>query len=90
MSFSEAPVSTSSETLVSSSLEAPVPSSTAPSVRSSSTSPAPAPSAAPALAPSAALLPAVPLSSPGGRGVFTVMVPPARPSLGFAKKKVVG
>ena len=74
MSSSEAPVSTSSETPVSSSLEAPVPSSTA--------SPAPAPSAAP--------LPAIPLSSPGGGDVFTVVVPPARPSLGFAKKKVVG
>ena len=74
MSSSEAPVSTSSETPVSSSLEAPVPSSTA--------SPAPAPSAAP--------LPAIPLSSPGGGDVFTVVVPPARPSLGFAKKRVVG
>ena len=67
-------MSTSSETPVSSSLEAPVPSSTA--------SPAPAPSAAP--------LPAIPLSSPGGGDVFTVVVPPARPSLGFAKKRVVG
>jgi len=74
VSSSEAPVSTSSETPVSSSLEAPVPSSTA--------SPAPAPSAAP--------LPAIPLSSPGGGDVFTVVVPPARPSLGFAKKRVVG
>ena len=82
MSSSEAPVSTSSETPVSSSLEASVPSSTAPSVRSSSASPAPAPSAAP--------LPAIPLSSPGGGDVFTVVVPPARPSLGFAKKRVVG
>ena len=82
MSSSEAPVSTSSETPVSSSLEAPVPSCTAPSVRSSSASPAPAPSAAP--------LPAIPLSSPGGGDVFTVVVPPARPSLGFAKKRVVG
>ena len=74
MSSSEAPVSTSSETPVSSSLEAPVPSSTA--------SPAPAPSAAP--------LPAIPLSSSGGGDVFTVVVPPARPSLGFAKKRVIG
>ena len=74
MSSSEALVSTSSETPVSSSLEAPVPSSTA--------SPAPAPPAAP--------LPAIPLSSPGGGDVFTVVVPPARPSLGFAKKRVVG
>ena len=74
MSFSEAPVSTSSETPVSSSLEAPAPSSTA--------SLAPAPPAAP--------LPAIPLSSPGGGDVFTVVVPPARPSLGFAKKRVVG
>ena len=82
MSSSEAPVSTSSETPVSSSLEAPVPSCTASSVRSSSASPAPAPSAAPLLA--------IPLSSPGGGDVFTVVVPPARPSLGFAKKRVVG
>ena len=74
MSSSKAPVSTSSETLVSSSLEALAPSSTA--------SPAPAPPAAP--------LPAIPLSSPGGGDVFTVVVPPARPSLGFAKKRVVG
>ena len=74
MSSSEAPVSTSSETPVSSSLEAPAPSSTA--------SLAPAPPAAP--------LPAIPLSSPGGGDVFTVVVPPARPSLGFAKKRVVG
>ena len=74
MSSSEAPMSTSSETPVSSSLEAPVPSSTA----------------SPALAPPAAPLPAIPLSSPGGGDVFTVVVPPARPSLGFAKKRVVG
>ena len=74
MSSSEAPVSTSSKTPVSSSLEDPVPSSTA--------SLAPAPPAAP--------LPAIPLSSPGGGDVFTVVVPPARPSLGFAKKRVVG
>ena len=74
MSSSEAPVLTSSETPVSSSLEASVPSSTA--------SLAPAPPAAP--------LPAIPLSSPGGGDVFTVVVPPARPSLGFAKKRVVG
>ena len=82
MSSSEAPMSTSSKTPVSSSLEAPVPSSTAPSVRSSSASPAPTPFAA--------LLSAIPLSSPGGGDVFTVVVPPARPSLGFAKKRVVG
>ena len=74
MSSSEAPVSTSSETPMSSSLEAPVSSSTA--------SPAPAPPTVP--------LPAIPLSSPGGGDVFTVVVPPARPSLGFAKKRVVG
>ena len=74
MSSSEAPVSTSSETPVSSSLEAPAPSSTA----------------SPALAPPVAPLPAIPLSSPGGGDVFTVVVPPTRPSLGFAKKRVVG
>ena len=82
MSSSGAPVPTSSEAPVSSSLVAPVPSSTAPPVRSSSASPAPAPSAAP--------LPAIPLSSPGGGDVFTVVVPPVRPSLGFAKKRVIG
>ena len=82
MSSSEVPVPTSSEAPVSSSLVAPVPSSTAPPVWSSSM--------APALAPSAAPLSAIPLPSPGGGDVFTVVVPPARPSLGFAKKKVVG
>ena len=82
MSSSEAPVPTSSEAPVSSSLVAPVPSSTAPPVWSSSM--------APASAPFTALLSAIPLSSPGGGDVFTVVVPPARPSLGFAKKRVVG
>ena len=81
MSSSEAPVPTSSEAPASSSLVASEPSSTAPPVRSSSTAPAPASSAAP--------LSAVPLPSPGGGDVFAVVVPPARPSLGFAKKKVV-
>ena len=82
MSPSEAPAPTSSEALVLSSLVASVPSSTAPLVRSSSTAPAPASSAAP--------LSAIPLPSPGGGDVFAVVVPPARPSFGFAKKKVVG
>ena len=82
MSSSNVPEATSSEAPVSSSLVAPVLSSTAPPVRSSSASLAPAPSTAP--------LPAIPLSSPGGGDIFTVVVPPARPSLGFAKKKVVG
>ncbi|XP_066342052.1 uncharacterized protein [Miscanthus floridulus] len=82
VSSSEAPAPTSSEAPVSSSLVASVPSSTAPPVRSSSTAPVPASSAAP--------LSAIPLPSPGGGDVFAVVVPPARPSLGFAKKKVVG
>ena len=82
MSSSEAPVPTSSEAPVSSSLVASVPSFTAPLVRSSSMAPAPASSVAP--------LSAVLLPSPGGGDVFAVVVPPARPSLGFAKKKVVG
>ena len=82
MSSSEAPAPTSSEAPVSSSLVASVPSSTAPPVQSSST--------APALASSVAPLSAIPLPSPGGRDVFAVVVPPARPSFGFAKKKVVG
>ncbi|XP_066338844.1 early nodulin-like protein 1 [Miscanthus floridulus] len=82
VSSSEAPAPTSSEAPVSSSLVASVLSSTAPPVRSSSTAPAPASSAAP--------LSAIPLPSPGGGDVFAVVVPPARPSFGFAKKKVVG
>ena len=82
MSSSEAPVSTSFEALVSSSLVASILSSTAPPVRSSSMAPAPASSAAP--------LSAIPLPSPGGGDVFAVVVPPARPSFGFAKKKVLG
>ena len=82
MSSFGVPAPTSSEALVSSSLVASVPSSTAPLVRSSFTVPAPASSVAP--------LSAIPLPSPGGGDVFGVVVPPARPSLGFAKKKVVG
>jgi hypothetical protein len=82
VSSSEAPVPTSSEAPVSSSLVAPVPSSTAPLVQSSFTAPAPASSAAP--------LSVTPLPSPGGGDVFAVVVPPARPSFGFAKKKVAG
>ena len=82
MSSSKVPVPTSSEALVSSSLVAPILSSTAPPVRSSSMAPAPAPSAAP--------LSAILLPSPGGGDIFTVVVPPMRPSLGFAKKKMVG
>ena len=80
MSSSEAPAPTSFEALVSSSLVASVPSSTAPPVLSSFS--APASPAAP--------LSAIPLPSLGGGDVFAVVVPPARPSFGFAKKKVVG
>ena len=82
MSSSEAPAPTSSEAPVSSYLVALVPSSTAPPVRSSSTALAPASSVA--------ALSAIPLPSLGGGDVFAVVVPPARPSFGFAKKKVVG
>ncbi|XP_066319191.1 cell wall protein TIR4-like [Miscanthus floridulus] len=82
VSSSEALAPTSSEAPGSSSLVASAPSCTAPSVRISSTAPAPTSSAAP--------LSAVPLPSLGGGDVFAVVVPPARPSLGFAKKKVVG
>ena len=82
MSSSEAPALTSSEAPMSSSLVASVPSSTAPLVQSSST--------APALASSVAPVSAIPLPSSGGGDVFAVVVPPARPSFGFAKKKVVG
>ena len=80
MSSSEAPVLTSSEALVSSSLVASVPSSTAPPVQSSSMALAPASFIAP--------VSAIPLPSSGGGDVFAVVVPPARPSFGFAKKKV--
>ena len=82
MSSSEAPAPTSSKAPVSSSLVASVLSSTAPPVRSFSTAPAPASYVAP--------LSAIPRLSPGGGDVFAVVVPPVRPSLGFAKKKVVG
>ena len=82
MSSSEAPVPTSSDAPVSSSLVVSVPTSTAPPVWSSSMALVPASSAAP--------LSAIPLPSPGGGDVFAVVVPPARPSFGFVKKKVVG
>jgi len=82
VSSSEALAPTSSKAPGSSSLVSSAPSCTAPLVRSSS--------AAPALASSVAPLSAVPLPSLGGGDVFAVVVPPARPSLGFAKKKVVG
>ncbi|XP_066316796.1 uncharacterized protein [Miscanthus floridulus] len=79
VSSSDALAPTSSEAPGSSSLASSAPSCTAPPVRSSSTAPAPASSMAP--------LSAVPLPSLGDGDVFAVVVPPARPSLGFARKK---
>ncbi|XP_066329795.1 uncharacterized protein [Miscanthus floridulus] len=80
VSSSDALAPTSSEAPGSSSLASSAPSCAAPPVRSSSTAPAPASSVAP--------LSAVPLPSMGDGDVFAVVVPPARPSLGFARKKV--
>ena len=58
----------------------------------SSSSRAPAPSSSGVLVPgsSGAPVPAVPLLSQGGGHVFAAVVPPARSSLCFTKKKIVG
>ena len=47
-------------------------------------------SVAPVLASSGAPVSAIPLLPPSGRDVFATVVPPARSSFGFAKKKVAG
>ena len=53
---------------------------------------APVPSSSVGLVPgsSRALVPAIPLLSPSGRDVFAAVVPPARSSFCFAKKKIAG
>ena len=79
MSSSEVSAPASSEAPVLSSL---VPSSSALLMPSSST--------ASALASSEALVSATPLLSLSGGNVFAAVVPPARPSLCFTKKKIVG
>ena len=79
MSSSEVSAPASSKALVLSSL---VPSSSALLMPSSS--------AVPALASSRALVSATPLLLPSGGNVFAAVVPPARPSLCFTKKKIVG
>ena len=82
MGPSEAPVPASSEAPVLGSLVALVPSSSIAPVLSSS--------AAPALASSGAPVSAIPLLSPSGGDDFAAVVPPARSSLCFTKKKIVG
>ena len=80
----------SSEASVLASSEAPVLSSLVALVPSSSTAPVPSSSTAPAPASSGALVSAIPLLSPSGGDVFAAVVPPARSSFGFARKKVAG
>ncbi|XP_066310105.1 uncharacterized protein [Miscanthus floridulus] len=62
--------------------------------RSSDTSSFGAPTSSSSLAPvsssSGAPVPATPLLSQGGGDVFAAMVPPARSSFGFMKKKIAG
>ena len=79
MSYSEVSAPASSEVPVLSSL-----------VPSSSTLLMPSSSVASAPASSEALVSATPLLSPSGGNVFAAVVPPARPSLCFTKKKIVG
>ena len=82
MDSSEAPAPASSEAPVLSSLVALVPSSSAAPVLSSSMALAPTSSGAP--------VSAIPLQSPSGGDIFATVVPPARSSFGFARKKVAG
>ena len=77
----------SSEVSAPASSEAPVLSSL---VSSSSALPMPSSSVASAPASSEALFSTIPLLSQGGGDVFAVVVPPARSSLCFTKKKIVG
>ena len=80
MGSSEAPASASSEALVLSYLVALVPSSSVAPVPSSFEALVPASSEAPILA--------IPLLPPSGGDVFATVVPLARSSFCFAKKKV--
>ena len=80
MGSSEAPALASSKAPVLSSLVALVPSSSSAPVPSSSVAPAPISSGAP--------VSAIPLLLPSGRDVFAAVVPPARSSFCFAKKKI--
>ena len=57
---------------------------------SSSRAPMPSSSGVLVLGSSRAPVPAVPLLSQGGGDVFAAVVPPARSSLCFTKKKIVG
>ena len=82
MGSSEAPTPVSSVALVLSSSVALVP--------GSSGAPVPSSSGALVLASSGAPVPAIPLLPPSGGDVFATMVPPARSSFCFAKKKIAG
>ena len=57
---------------------------------SSSGAPAPSSSRVLVLGSSRAPVPALPLLSQGGGDVFAAVIPPARSSLCFTKKKIVG
>ena len=82
MGSSEAPAPVSSV--------APVLSSSVALVPSSSIAPVPSSSGVPVSASSGALVPAIPLLPPSGEDVFAAVVPLARSSFCFAKKKVAG
>ena len=70
--------------------EAPALVSSVAPVLSSSVALVPSSSVALVLASSEALVPAIPLLPQSGGDVFATVVPPARSSFCFAKKKVVG
>jgi len=59
-------------------------------VLSSSIAPVPSSFGAPVSASSGAPVPAIPLLLPSGGDIFAAVVPPARSSFCFAKKKVAG
>ena len=80
MGSSKAPTSVSSV--------APALSSSVALVPSSSVAPVPSSSEAPVPASSGALVPAIPLLPPSGGDIFATVVPPARSSFCFAKKKI--
>ena len=82
MGSSEAPAPVSSV--------APVLSSSVALVPGSSGAPVPSSSGALVLASSGAPVPAIPLLPPSGGDVFAAVVPPARSSFCFAKKKIAG
>ena len=70
--------------------EAPAPVSSVALVLSSSVALVPSSSVAPVPSSSEAPVPAIPLLPPSGGDIFATVVPPARSSFCFAKKKIAG